>query len=154
MISERIYPAISSPNENLNMVIPILMQFCSLVSYWSVASRIKPHVIQPNVTLLMLSNYFGQYIAGYYCMIYWLKFFTLSNQTSCYKSKCIRMCVCGISWSYSIFDPYIESTKFNCTCLGFVFFLFFVWFDSLRHINNLSVIQGRVFLGYPSTKLG
>ena len=23
----------------------------------------------------------------------------------------------------------------------------FVWFDSLRSINNLSVIQGRVFLG-------
>ena len=30
----------------------------------------------------------------------------------------------------------------------------FVWFDSLRPINNLSVKQARVFLGWTSTKLG
>ena len=30
----------------------------------------------------------------------------------------------------------------------------FVWFDSLRPINNLWVIKGRVFLGWTSTKLG
>ena len=30
----------------------------------------------------------------------------------------------------------------------------FVWFDSLRPINNLSFIKGRVFLGWTSTKLG
>ena len=30
----------------------------------------------------------------------------------------------------------------------------FVWFDSLRPINNLSVIKGRIFLGWTSTKLG
>ena len=30
----------------------------------------------------------------------------------------------------------------------------FVWFVSLRPINNLSVIKGRVFLGWTSTKLG
>ena len=30
----------------------------------------------------------------------------------------------------------------------------FVWFDSLPPINNLSVKQGRVFLGWTSTKLG
>ena len=30
----------------------------------------------------------------------------------------------------------------------------FVWFDSLRPINNLSVIKGWVFLGWTSTKLG
>ena len=32
--------------------------------------------------------------------------------------------------------------------------LYFVWFDSLRPINNLSSINGRVFLGWTSTKLG
>ena len=31
---------------------------------------------------------------------------------------------------------------------------YFVWFDSLRPINNLSVIKGQVFLGRTSTKLG
>ena len=30
----------------------------------------------------------------------------------------------------------------------------FVWFDSLRPINNLSVLKRRVFLGWTSTKLG
>ena len=30
----------------------------------------------------------------------------------------------------------------------------FVWFDSLHPINNLSVKQGRVFLGWTSTKIG
>ena len=33
-------------------------------------------------------------------------------------------------------------------------FCLFVWFDSLCPINNLSVKQGRVFLGWTSTKLG
>ena len=32
--------------------------------------------------------------------------------------------------------------------------IYFVWFDSSRPINNLSVIKGRVFLGWTSTKLG
>ena len=32
-------------------------------------------------------------------------------------------------------------------------FCLFVWFDSLRPINNLSDKQGRVFLGWTSTKL-
>ena len=32
--------------------------------------------------------------------------------------------------------------------------MFFVWFDPLRPINNISVKQGRVFLGWTSTKLG
>ena len=35
-----------------------------------------------------------------------------------------------------------------------VYVCLFVWFDSLRPINNLSVKQGRVFLGWTSTKLG
>ena len=34
------------------------------------------------------------------------------------------------------------------------FLFLFVWFDSLRPINNLSVIKGQVFLGWTSTKLG
>ena len=47
------------------MVIPILMLLCSSVSNWSDTSRIKLHVMEQNVTLLMTSNYFRQYIAGY-----------------------------------------------------------------------------------------
>ena len=33
-------------------------------------------------------------------------------------------------------------------------FLLFVWFDSLRPINNLSVIKEQIFLGWTRTKLG
>ena len=33
-------------------------------------------------------------------------------------------------------------------------FCLFVWFDSLRPINNLSVIKGQFFLGWTRTKLG
>ena len=33
-------------------------------------------------------------------------------------------------------------------------FVCYVWFDSLRPINKLSVIKGRVFLDWTSTKLG
>ena len=33
-------------------------------------------------------------------------------------------------------------------------FVLFVWFDTLRPLNNLSVKQRRVFLGWTSTKLG
>ena len=42
----------------------------------------------------------------------------------------------------------------NVTSEDWCLFCLFVWFDSLRPINNLSVIKGRVFLGWTSTKLG
>ena len=40
--------------------------------------------------------------------------------------------------------------SFNCLQAFFVF----LWFDSLRPINNLSVKKGWVFLGWTSAKLG
>ena len=65
MISERISDDIPPQMKKLNMAIPILMRFYSLVSNWSVASRTETYVIQQNVTYLMTSNYFQQNIAGY-----------------------------------------------------------------------------------------
>ena len=65
MISDRISDDIPPKMKILNMVIPILLHFCSFVSNLSVASCIKSHVIQRTVTLLMMSNNFRQYIAGY-----------------------------------------------------------------------------------------
>ena len=65
MISERISDDIPHHMKSLNMVIPILMQFCSFVSNRSLASHIMLHVIKRNVTLLMASNCFLQYMAGY-----------------------------------------------------------------------------------------
>ena len=52
MISDRISDNIPPQMKILNMVIAIIMHFriCSLVANWSVASRIKLHVIQQNVT--------------------------------------------------------------------------------------------------------
>ena len=45
--------------------------------------------------------------------------------------------------------------RVDLMALLYVMYLVFlyVWFDSLRPINNLSVINGRVFLGWTSTKL-
>ena len=65
VISERISDDKPPQMKILNMVIPILMHFCSFISNWSVASCIKPNVIQRFETKLMTSNYFRQYIAGY-----------------------------------------------------------------------------------------
>ena len=42
----------------------------------------------------------------------------------------------------------------DCTVKTLMFFCWWFWFDSLGPINNLSVIKGRVFLGWTSTKLG
>ena len=47
----------TSPMKSLDMVIPILMHLWCFVSNWSVASGIKPHVIQRNCgNFLTLSN--------------------------------------------------------------------------------------------------
>ena len=43
MIFERISDDIPPQIKILNLVIPILMRFYSLISNWSVASRIQPH---------------------------------------------------------------------------------------------------------------
>ena len=42
----------------------------------------------------------------------------------------------------------------NSFCILVMLICLFVWFDSLCPINNLSVIKGRVFLGWTSIKLG
>ena len=53
---------------------------------------------------------------------------------------------------YEINIPYFSYEKAGIKKVSFV--CLFVWFDSLRPINNLSVKQGQVFLGWTSTKLG
>ena len=53
MISKCISDDMPPQMKILNMVIPILMHFCSFVSNLSVASCIKLHVIQQNVTLFL-----------------------------------------------------------------------------------------------------
>ena len=47
-----------------------------------------------------------------------------------------------------------DETSWTGTSLFSMLLVLFVWFDSLRPINNLSVKQGRVFLGWTSIKLG
>ena len=67
----------------LNMVIPILMHFCSLTSNWSMQAA------QTKCDVIKTSNNFMQYIA-----IILSQILTLSNQTSGYKSKYIT-CLAG-----------------------------------------------------------
>ena len=54
---------------------------------------------------------------------------------------------------------YTEAHFVKMVFFNFFFYLVtspsaFIWFGSLGPINNLSVIKGRVFLGWISTKLG
>ena len=76
----------------LNMVIPILMRLYSLVSSWSFASRIKPHVVVRHQTKCDIINGIKLFLTVY-IRIYCCKFLTLSNQKTRYKSKCIRNCL-------------------------------------------------------------
>ena len=85
MISELISDDIPPQRKSLDMVIPIQMHFCSFVSNWSVAIRIKQHVIQRNVTILM------SLFPTVYDRIFCRKFLTLSNWTSRYIIKFIRI---------------------------------------------------------------
>ena len=75
----------TSPNKCLNMVIPILMHFCSFLSIWSNLSPMRPTSSKE-----MCRNWWCQTISDSNC-IYCCKFLMLSNQTSHYKSKCIKI---------------------------------------------------------------
>ena len=50
MIFERISDDIPPQMKILNMVIPILMNYCSFTSNWCIASHLMLHVTQRNVT--------------------------------------------------------------------------------------------------------
>ena len=73
----------TSPNEFFNMVIPILMHFFKL-------ELCKPNKAAHHLTICGVIEDVKLFLTVYrrkYCR----KFLTLSNQTSRYKSKCIRM---------------------------------------------------------------
>ena len=53
-----------------------------------------------------------------------------------------------------ILNAILLSSQFFSKLIVYLFVCLFDWFDSLRPINNLSVIKGRVFLGWTSSKLG
>ena len=60
-----------------------------------------------------------------------------------------------LSPDLSFFENSVDSDQLASNEAHTVLFVcLFVWFDSLRLINNLSVIKGWVFLGWTSTKLG
>ena len=82
MISERISDDIPPQMKNFNMVIPILMHFCSFISNWSVESC--------HPTNCDVINDVKRFPAVYR-RIYCCKYLTLSNQKSRYKSNCIRI---------------------------------------------------------------
>ena len=82
------------------------------------------------------------------------EFYYLSDMLSAGKAASWvwshAVCVHGTGLAtYSLFSP-----TTICLCWLKDGCFLFVWFDSLRPINSLSVIKGRVFLGWTSTKLG
>ena len=84
----------------LNMVIPILMHLCTLISNWSVASYIKPYVI---VKCDIINDV---KLFTTVCTIYCCNFFMLSIQMSRYICKCIRMMVLALH----IAQPYMTDS--------------------------------------------
>ena len=73
-----------------NMVIPNLMCFYSLVSNWSLASRIKPYKGIRHPLKCDVINDIKPFPTVYH-RIYCRKFLMLSNQTSRNKSMCVRI---------------------------------------------------------------
>ena len=86
MISDRISDNIPPQVKILNMVIPILMRFYSLISNWSVASCIKSYKGIRHPTKCDVINDIKLF-PTVYRRIHCRKFLTLSNQTPRYKSK-------------------------------------------------------------------
>ena len=84
MISERV-----SDDIPLHMVIPILMHFCSFISnFW----HRKPYKAARHPRICDVINDVKLF-STVYRRIYCRKFLTLSNQTSRFKIKCIRIVV-------------------------------------------------------------
>ena len=80
MLSDCINDDIPHKMKTLNIVIPILMHFCSFLSSQIEKLQAACHPMKCDV--LNDIKVFP---------IYFCKFLTLSNQTSHYKSKCIRI---------------------------------------------------------------
>ena len=100
MISERISDGIPPQMKILHMVIPILMHLK--------LERCKPHNATRHLMKcdiiddVKLFPTVYRRIYSVYRRIYCRKFFTLSNQTSCCKSKCIRISYNSfVKWSFS-----------------------------------------------------
>ena len=79
VISKRMSNFIPPQMKILNMVIPILIHFCSSVLIW------EQHKAVCHPTKRDVINDFKPFLTVY------RKFLTLSNQMSCNKSKCIRI---------------------------------------------------------------
>ena len=94
MISKHISDDIPPIIKILNMVIPILMFPLKL-------KHCKSHKAARHPTECYLINDFKLFPTVYH-RIYHCKFLTLSNQTSRYKSKCIRMAILSESDMHNI----------------------------------------------------
>ena len=71
------------------------------------------------------------------------------------KDRVIPQIISHRLFAFSCLQEYLYCviSRFNSNYFVFIV-LFVVWFDSLRPINNFSVIKQQVFLGKTSTKLG
>ena len=72
------------------------------------------------------------------------------------KNPCqIMRFTCCLNMGFNLTKPKLGLDLFAWRYTGKCYrFVLFVWFDPLPPINNLSVMQGRVFLDWTSTKLG
>ena len=119
MISERISDDILPQMNILNMVISILMHFCS---FYLKLERCKPHKVASHPTKCEVFNNFKLF-PTVYRRIYCRKFLTLSNQTSCYKINCIRMpliylCILPLAPLCILVMRYVQCSSHKmCMCI-------------------------------------
>ena len=111
--------------------------------------------------IIRVSNSLDPNQARHFCFMFFfglLLIFSFLNILSGKSSECQTVWIqitpyilSGLIWAQTVCRGYQQTRPVGEEV--FFFCLFFL-FDSLRPINNLSVIKGRVFLGWTSTRLG
>ena len=111
-----------------------------VVSHWNRLQYVRTPYI-----LLQWMYVFYHDLLNYFCEI------SLQNWTLAFYLFSPTPYINSIEHEHSCTIHYIRVNDLLFCLPGFC--CLFVWFDSLRPINNLSVKRGRVFLGWTSTKL-
>ena len=77
-----------------------------------------------------------------------------SEKTDVLEPQTLKFTYFPRLWPWKLSLGHLNTINFSWIILKSYNIDAFVWFDSLRPINNLSAIKGRVFLGWTSTFLG
>ena len=127
-----------SPNENFECGYPRSNALFNIYSSkaqhfapnWSFISNVK-QLRQPITSDIT----YDVGAAIVYCRIYWHKFLTLSNQTSCYIRKCIRILITAIISDVSVFTIFrVQKARNSLFLYDLVQFLLNVLSKKWHHV--------------------